>query len=66
VGAAEQSGRTLVFYLPDLRDTYTFFSCKKSLLFKKAQFFQNCFEKFAFHGLDMEPEPEPDRNFSKV
>jgi hypothetical protein len=41
----------------------------------KTKFFSNIFlEKLAFHGLDMEPEPEPllvkswnlNRNFSKV
>jgi hypothetical protein len=28
-------------------------------LVKKARFFQNIFDKFAFYGLDMEPETEP-------
>jgi hypothetical protein len=33
---------------------------KLTTLCKKARFFPKSFRKFAFYGLDMEPEPEPE------
>ncbi len=41
-------------------ETYQFFPRKKSLLYKKHDFFYNFFvENFALYCLDTEPESEP-------
>jgi hypothetical protein len=42
-------------------ETDKFFLCKNltMLNLKRQDFIQKIFEKFAFYGLDMEPEPEP-------
>jgi hypothetical protein len=34
-------------------------SLKKAYYVKRQDFSKKCFEKFAFLGLDIEPEPEP-------
>jgi hypothetical protein len=44
----------------------TNFFLVKKLIMLKAKKIQIFFYKFAFYGLDMEQEPEPARNFSKV
>ncbi len=40
-------------------ETYKFFPCKKAYYVKRQDFIKKFFDKFAFYGLDMEPEPEP-------